>query len=650
MSSKKQKRRKKKKRPDIRKRGKTYVSFDFGRELDKALHYHQLGELKKAEKICNKILKIAPNDPRLLHLKGFLSFQLGRNNTAIEFMSKAIQTSPSNPTYHYNLALPFVAEGKFSEAISCYQRALQLKPDLTPAFVNMGNVLQELRRSDEAISCYQKALQLSPEDARAHLNMGNAFQGQGEFDEAILCYEKALRLKPDFVEAHYNMGNAFKAEGRLHEAIAGYEKAVKLRPDDFSALYNMGNAYQELNKLDVAISYYRKGLEIKPDDAGAHNNMGNCFKSQGKFNEAISCYTKALEKNPGCAEAFYHLANAKKTTPDDRKAILRLADQLNESQLTEDGCIYKNFALGKIHDDLGQFEEAFEYYRLGNSQERLKHEFNPESHGEYISRIIGIFNADFFSNKGSWGNDSPMPIFIFGMPRSGTTVVEQIVSSHPKVLGAGELDYFFRLERQLATRRQPSSYPEYTQWMDQETARHISDGYLRLIGNLSQSSGNLAHVTDKMPHHFLFLGLLSVLFPKARFVHCQRHPLDTCLSIYFQKFAREHHYAYDLTDIGRFYKAYRKLMAHWHDVLHTEILEVRYEDLVCRQEEISHQLIAFCGLEWDSQCLHFFKSDRPIFTSSNWQVRQPMYQSSVERWKNYARFLGALRDLLEDFV
>ena len=536
------------------------------------------------------------------------------------------------------------------EALSCYQKALELQPDLPPALVNMGNVLQELGRTHEAISCYQKALQLSPEDARVHLNMGNALQGQGEFDEAMSCYEEALRLKPDFVEAHYNMGNAFKAEGRLHEAIACYEKALELRPDDFSALYNMGNAYQEINKLNKAISLYRKALEIKPDDPNAHNNMGNCFKSQGKFDEAISCYTRALEMNPHCAEAFYHLASAKKTTHDDKKEILRLADHLNESQLTEDGCIYKNFALGKIHDDLGQFEEAFKYYRLGNSQERLKHEFNPESHREYISRIIDIFNPRFFRDKDSWGNDSPMLIFIFGMPRAGTTVVEQIVSSHPEVLGAGELDFFFRLEKQFSTRKESSSYPEYLDRIDQGTARNISNRYLSLVGNLAESSGNRACVTDKMPHNFLFLGLLCVLFPKAKFIHCQRHPLDNCLSIYFQKFAREHHYAYDLTDIGQSYKEYRRLMAHWHDVLPTEIFEVRYEELVCRQEEVSRQLIAHCGLEWDSQCLYFFQSDRPIFTSSNWQVRQPMYQSSVERWKHYARFLGPLRDLLADFL
>jgi tetratricopeptide (TPR) repeat protein len=618
--------------------------------FQKALKYHQLGKLKKADKIYAKILKANPNHSDSLHLRGFLAHQLGKNDTAIEFINRAIQNNPNNPTYYYNLALPFTAKGKLSEAISCYQKALQLKPDLIPALVNMGNVLQEQERFDEAISCYQKALQLGPEDAFAYLNMGNAFHGQGKFDEAISYYQQALRLKPDFIEAYYDIGNAFKAEGRLSQAISWYENAVQLKPDDFRTHYNMGNTYQELNKLEDAVSCYQKALEIEPENVAAYNNMGNTFKSQGKFDEAISCYGKALEITPDCAEAFYHLARAKKTTHSDQKELLQLAEQADESQLTEDDRIYINFALGKIHDDLGLFEEAFEYYRIGNSLERSKHAFDPDSYTEYISRIIRTFSADFFHNKDSWANDSHTPMFIFGMPRSGTTVVEQIVSSHPEVLGAGELDFFFRLEQHLTTRRQASSYPEYLQWIDQETARNISDRYLRLIGNLTASSKNQARVTDKMPHNFLFLGLLYILFPKARFIHCQRHPLDNCVSLYFQKFAREHHYAYDLTDIGMSYKEYRRLMSHWHNVLPTETFEVKYEDLVYRQEEVSRQLIAYCGLEWNSRCLDFYKSDRPIFTSSNWQVRQPMYKSSVTRWQHYAQFLTPLRHMLADFL
>jgi len=626
------------------------ASFDIPRELDKALRAHESGDLEKADKICKKILKADPNHSDAIHLRGFIAQQTGKHDKAIELFSKAIQRNPNNPLYHYNLALPFISQRKWNEAISCYQKALQLKPGLIPAHVNMGNLLQQLGRMEDAISCYRQALELRPDDPFAFLNLGNALQGIGDFEEAISCYREALRFKPDLTEAYYDMGNAFKAEGKLRQAISCYEEALSLNADDFSTVYNMGNAYQDLNKLDNAISCYKRALEIQPDSASAYNNMGNAFQTQGNFEEAVSSYTNALEIKPGYAEAFYHLAGAEKINNENKEEVLQLASRLSEKQLSEDSAVYLNFGLGKIYDDLGQFEKAFECYRIGNQLERSEHEFDPESSAAYISAIIETFSADFLEEKQSWRHDSQMPIFIFGMPRSGTTLVEQIVSSHPKVLAGGELDFFFQWERKPTPRGQQSSYPEYLSLMDQQTARDVSSRYLQLIMNLAESAEDQDRVTDKMPHNFLFFGFLCLLFPNAKFIHCQRHPLDTCLSIYFQRFAREHHYAYDLIDIGFSYREYCRLMAHWRDVLPTQILDVTYEAMVGNQEEVSRELIAFCGLEWDSRCLDFYKSDRPIFTSSNWQVRQPMYTSSVGRWKNYGRFLDPLRELLTDYL
>jgi tetratricopeptide (TPR) repeat protein len=650
MSPKKKRQRKKKTSPPRRKTALGVASFDIARELDKALQFQASGDLEKADKICKKILKFNPNHPDALHLRGFIAHQTGKHDKAIELFGKAIQYNSNNPLYHYNLALPFISQGKWNEAISCYQKALALRPDLIPAYVNMGNLLQQLGKMEEAISCYQKALELRPNDPFARLNMGNALESQGEFERAISCYQEALRFKPDLTEAYYNMGNAFKAEGKLRQAISCYEKALGLNPDDFSAVYNMGNTYQDLNKLDNAIICYKRALEIQPDSESAYNNMGNAFQTQGNFGEAVACYTKALEIQPSYAEAFYHLARAEKITNQNKEAVLRSANRLRASQPDEYSAVYLNFGLGKIYDDLGQYEQAFEYYRLGNELERSKHAFAPKAHAEYISAIIEICNAHCLEDKQLWRDNSQMPIFIFGMPRSGTTLVEQIVSSHPRVLAGGELDFFFQLERKMLPEGHQSSYPEYLALMDQQTARDISKKYLQLITNLAESAEGQDRVTDKMPHNFLFLGFLCLLFPNATFIHCQRHPLDTCLSIYFQRFAREHHYAYDLIDIGFAYREYRRLMGHWHDILPIQIFEVNYEEMVENQEQVSRQLIAFCGLQWDSKCLDFHKSERPIFTSSNWQVRQPMYRSSVSRWKNYERFLGPLKELLIDYL
>jgi tetratricopeptide (TPR) repeat protein len=624
--------------------------MDVQRELEKGLRHHRAGRLKEAEKIYAKILKVNPNLPACLHLRGFVAHQRGKNDEAIEHIGKAIERDPNQAVFHYNLASPYLAQRRLDEAIACYQKALRLNPELIQAHVNLGNVLQEQGRGTEAVHHYSIARELNPDDFLVHLNMANALHGQGKFEEAISCYEQALRLKPDLAEAHYNMGIAYKEKGEIEKALSCYQKALNINRDDFRAYYNMGNAFQEINKLDDAIACYQRAVEIKPENVDAYYHVGNALTNQGRFRDALSWYRKALHVRPDSAEAFYSMAKARKTTRQDADEMFELVRQLKKAELSDDGYTYMNFALGKIYDDLGLYEDAFHHYEKANKRERSAHNFEPESYENFVTRIIDTFNADFFDQKRSWGKDSQAPIFIVGMPRSGTSLVEQIVSSHSQVFGAGELDFFFQLERKFSAEREPATYPEFMGWFDRKAANRVSNDYLELISNLSQSEGEVAHVTDKMPYNFLFLGFLHALFPKARFIHCQRHPLDNGLSIYFQKFAREHHYAYDLDEIGLYYKEYRRLMAHWFEVLSTKIFQINYEDLVCHQEGLSRELIAFCGLEWDSKCLLFHKSDRPVFTSSNWQVRQPMYKSSINRWKNYASFLAPLHKRLAEFV
>ncbi len=624
--------------------------LDVAGELARGVKYHKAGRLRKAEQIYTNILKVHPDLADCLHLKGFVAHQLGKNETAIEFITKAIQQNPGDSSYHYNLSLPFLALNKLDEAISCLQRTIQLNPELIQAHVNLGNIFQELGRFDEAISHYNKAQQLSPDDPFVHLNMGNVLQSQGKFGEAISSYEKALSLHPAFAEAYYNMGNACKAQGKIEHAVSCYKSAVRLNPGDPNAFHNMGNSFQDLNKLNDAKACYQKAIQIRPDGIEAYYHLGDVFYNQGDFQEALFWHRKALELRPDCAEAFYSMVRGMKITKHDTKEIFEIADRLKECELSEDGRICMNFALGKVYDDLGMFEEAFQHYQKANELERSKHTYHSEESSDSITKIIQTFDAVFFKHSNSWGNDSQAPIFIVGMPRSGTSLVEQIIASHPKVFGAGELDFFFKLERTLASEGRPVTYPEYMQWFDREVAFSVANAYLDSIGNLSASNGKDLYVTDKMPHNFLYLGLIYSLFPNARFIHCQRHPLDNCLSIYFQKFTQEHPYSYDLKELGLSYLDYRRLMAYWDEVLPAKILHVRYEDLVRGQEESSRQLIAYCGLEWDSQCLEFHKNTRPVFTSSNWQVRQPIYKSSMNRWENYDRFLQPLRVLLADFL
>ena len=308
--------------------------------------------------------------------------------------------------------------------------------------------------------------------------------------------------------------------------------------------------------------------------------------------------------------------------------------------------------MGKLCDNLKMFEQAFEYYRLGNSLNRSQVELNIiDSHIDYLSRIKATFSVDFIKHRKSWGSDSEMPVFIFGMPRSGTTLVEQILASHPHVYGGGELQFFNQLDQKLPSiLKRNERYPECLNFMDDQTAQDVAELYIKETRELAGPSKDYARITDKNPFSFYHLGLLSLLFPKASFIHCQRHPLDTCISIYFQKFAVGNGFAYDLSELGYYYLEYLKVMSHWRNVLSSNIFELRYEDIVLQQEEVSRKLIEFCGLKWDSACLDFYRKDRPVLTASNWQVRQPIYTTSCGRWKNYEQFLDPLKELLADFI
>lgn len=626
------------------------ISFEVNRLFAKGQQYHREGQLSKADKVYTKILKAHPDLSDCLHLKGFVAHQLGNNEIAIEFITKAIQKKPDDPVFYYNLSLPLLAQNKLNEAITCLENAIQLNPDMIQAHINLGNILQEQKRYSEAISFYNKALKLNSNDPLVHMNMGNILQSQGKYSEAISIYEKALSLRPSFAEVHYNKGISYKNQGNIEQAISCYRKAVELNPEDFNAYYNMGIACQDLNKLDEAKDCFRTAIEIRTEGVEAYIALGNVIANQGNFKEAISWYTKALKLRPNYGEAFYSIARAMKVTKNESAQIFETANRLKETELTTDSNIYMNFALGKIYDDLGMYEEAFKHYQKGNEQERSKHIFHAEEHHVFISKIIQSFNIDFFSRSQDWSNTSKKPIFIFGMPRSGTSLVEQIISSHPKVFGAGEISFFLQFEKTLAFEKVPFTYPEYMEWFDWQTASVVANSYLKLIENLSGQDGRYLHVTDKMPNNFLYLGLLYAIFPNARFIHCQRNPLDNCLSLFFQKFTGSHLYSYNLEELGRYYVEYRRLMAHWDEVLPNVVYHVRYEDLVSRQEDLSRQIIAFCGLDWDTKCLYFHKNDRPVFTSSNWQVRQSIYKSSVERWKNYEKFLNPLKKILGALV
>lgn len=397
------------------------------------------------------------------------------------------------------------------------------------------------------------------------------------------------------------------------------------------------------DRPEEAAAAWRRALELAPQRAGYHSNLGNALLNLGRLEEARRCYQLAVELDPALAAAFFQWARgarhrlAHPAEMDGVEAVLQRPD------LDADDRAFFHFALGKIYDDSGLYDLAWPHFAAGNRLEAVRQPFEATAHAAHVDELIGYFSAGRLADRGL-GTHDPRPVFIVGLPRSGTTLVEQILASHPEVHGAGEREDLGRIEAGLSGRTPSGTpYPVCLDDLGPGPARELARRYLE---GVCARAGDAVRVTDKMPHNFLRLGLAALLLPAARVIHCRRAPRDTCLSIFFQKFSGANPYAYDLNRIAAFHRDYRRLMEHWRAALPLAMLEVRYEDLVADQEAQTRRLLDFCGLAWRDECLSFFRARRSVATSSSWQVRQPVYRSSLARWRNYEKHLTPLLEAL----
>jgi tetratricopeptide (TPR) repeat protein len=647
--------------------------------FDLALRHHQAGNHPLAEQLYRQILEAEPQHVNALHLLGVLAYQAGKYNRAVDFMEQALRLAPKFAEAYINLGMvlkdqgkrdaallrfrqalrlkPNLGElhilvgillaeqGKYDEAITSYQQALCCNPNTCDAHNNLGNALQAQGKLDGAIASYRQALFCNPDSTEAHNNLGNALKDQGKLDEAVASYQRAISLKSDFAEAHNNLGTAFQEQEKLEEAIACYQQALWLKPDCAKALFNLANTLVEQVKHDEAIACYRQALRLKPDYAEAHNRLGNAFKEQGKLEEAIACYRQALRIKPDFPLAWWNLGEvADFDSADMGQLEAMLANQ--PLPLQDRSVVHRTLA--QCLDQRQDYAAAFSHLHQANALrkqdlQRTGKIFNPASFREYVAGHIALFDEAYFRQQARGANTSELPVFVVGMPRSGTTLVEQILASHAQVFGAGELNAVPQMVAALnRIGGRPGGYLGHMRSPDRANLQELAD---RHLARLTQLGGGAARVIDKMPGNFLHLGLIALLFPHARVIHCVRDPLDVCLSCYFQNFSKIT-YSLSLEDLGFYYRDYERLMAHWRRVLPLRMIEVRYEDLVARQHSVSRDLVAFCGLEWNDSCLSFYKNRRPVQTASVLQVRRPIYSNSVGRWQRYAAYLEPLRNAL----
>jgi tetratricopeptide (TPR) repeat protein len=611
------------------------------------------------EKMCRHSEALARYDNVIALLPGFAKAHsnrgnvldaLGRYDEALASHDRAVGLQPTFAVAHYNRGNTLQALGRYEEAVASYDRALALQPGIAQAHSNRGNALQQLRQFAEAVASYDRAVSLLPDYAEAFSNRGGALLELRRFEEALASCEKAIALKPDFADAYSNRSWALLELRRFEEALASCEKAIALKPGYSLAHNNRGWALWELNRLEEAVASYDRAIALKPDLAIAHYNRGTVLRDLGKLQEAQAACLEALRLDPRLTGAHVNLADLKTFKPGDPH--LAAMEALARSDgLSQTSRIEIDFALGKAYADLRDYDRSFKHLLAANAGKRATIVYDERAEFAALKRIEAVFTPALIEAKSGSGDPSSMPIFVLGMPRSGTTLVEQIIASHPMVHGAGELPTLGDIARNI---RAPDGntirYPEFVPTLDPSGVARIGAHYIASVRGLAFKNGHAKaeRVTDKMPENFYLAGLIHLALPNAKILHTVRDPVDTCVSCFSKLFLAGQNYTYDLGELGRCYKRYERLMAHWRSVLPAgRILDVRYEDLVADVEAQARRIISHCGLPWDDRCLAFHNTDRPIRTASAVQVRQPIYKSAIGRWRVYQEHLGPLLNALE---
>ncbi|MDI1260542.1 tetratricopeptide repeat protein [Aquabacterium sp.] len=689
------------------------VGLTVEQALQAACLHQSAGRLPQAESLLRQVLQQQPGHVMALHLLGVVLYQAGQPGPGIELIAKAVNAKPEDALFRSNLAEMCRQQGRLDEAIrhgeqaialaptmasawanlgiayhdadqqvrarQCQERALQLDPHLLPALNNLGSIARALKDHRQAVDWYRKALAVQPAYLESLSNLGavllegDDFESAAEpleralkqrpdypealcnsgllrikqerFDEALHLLVRSLRLKPDYVEAMIGLALVWHEKDQLAEARRVLEKAVKLRPDKADAWVHLGTVCQEMGETQASEKAFLQALSVDPEHVSAITGLGNLQLERGRMDEAERLLKQAIAIDDQDLGARFHLIQLNKVKPGDDnvahlEARLEAGAALSSTQLTS-----LHYALGKAYDDQCEWARAFPHFLEGARLKRSKFNHDPDQAERLIERVMQTVDADYIRRMSGHGSSSDLPVFVLGMPRSGTTLTEQIIASHPQAHGAGELhDLMAVLQRPV--REGAAAFPEGLRDATPALLTAWGEDY---VAGLRRRAPEARRITDKMPGNYIALGLIPLLMPHARIIHVKRNPVDTCVSCFTRLFNRHQEFTYDLTELGRHYVNYARLMDHWRAVMPAgSFMEVQYEDIVADMARQARRLIDFVGLPWDDACLSFHETKRSVRTASVTQVRQPIYTSSVQRWRHYEEFLGPLLTALGD--
>jgi len=641
--------------------------------------YRALGKHDRAAGCCRMALRLAPDFPEAHCNLGLALQGLGKQAEAADAFRRAVELRPDFAAAHSNLGNALRELGQLDKALEHFRRAVALAPDYAPAQTNLGQMLVDLGQAEEALPHCQEAARLQPDLAAVHHNLGNALRALGRFGDARAAFLEAIRLDPNMARAHAHLGLVLQQEGEygdalpwlkqaleleadnadfwmylaeLHgdreesaEAIPCWERVLALAPERAIAHNGLSWALQEEGRLAEAEEHYRSALELQPDLAAAQLGLGGLHEEQGDMTAAETAFREALRLQPNFALPHARLATLLRGKLPEAD-LAALESRLGDPQLGEGPRARMLFALAHVLDGRGDCARAADCLRQANAlslelSHRQKRDYAPAEHERFVDRLLQAFSSAWFAGLAGGGLPTRRPVFVLGLPRSGTTLIEQVLASHSRIHGAGEL----RLARQTFEAI-PAALGDESKSPPLECLPRLEPAALERLARQHEErllalGGRAERVVDKMPDNYLYLGLLAALFPQATFIHCRRDLRDVAVSCWLTDF-RSIRWANDPAHIASRFQQYRRVMAHWRTVLPIAIQEVDYEETVADLEGVARRLLAACGVSWEPACLEFHRTQRPIRTASVAQVRQPVYRKSVARWKNYERDLAEL--------
>jgi tetratricopeptide (TPR) repeat protein len=647
--------------------------------FERALRFMNNGDPALAAELCRGALEEFPADPGLRTLFGTSLLKQRDFESAERELRLVVEDRPDIAKAHRELGNALIGLRRMNDAIRCFEKVIELMPDNATAHSDLSGVLTKAGRAEDAQLALEESFRLQPE--RAQIIEAIEHQRAERFKDAERIYRDILRNDPTNANATRLLGSIATELGRYRMATRMLRNAVKLAPNFFGAWTDLaralleceefdecreaidealrlepelaypwmllGNMFSKAGRYEEAADAFRTALDKQPDHGGSLAGLGNALKTIGQQDEAIERYRAAIRTFPAFGEAWWSLANLKTFRfTDDEVAVMER--QVADESLIDETRVNLNYALGKAYEDRGDYADAFFHYSRG-AEIRRPHESYDPVQTEYVhDQIIATITPEFIAANEGVGDPDPAPIFIVGLPRSGSTLIEQILASHSQVDGTHELPDLPRVVTSISQQRLGGkTYPLGLAEMSPGQFRDLGQQYLE---STRRHRGDNPFFTDKMPNNFASVGLLQLILPNASIVNARRHPLDSCMGSFKQLFYKGQSFTYDLIELGEYYLEYDRLMNWWHEILPGKVLDVHYEQMVGNQEQETRRLISHCGLPWEDACLEFYKTDRAVNTASSEQVRQPIYSKSVNSWRRFEDELQPLIEVLEPLL